>query len=445
MGWLKRAAKFSLLTLGLASAYTIFHTSPALTPVGLLPWGKVLTVPDTSKPDGSARRDRPPLLQTQDRSTSPQSKAAAAWAVVERPTPLRHRMQAFNAHSTIEATAEETWEQALDLAGEAVRLGKRPNLTLDHLERIHALWQQAMVTLQSIPSESKRYADAQRKLHDYEPNLAEIRYRFDTVRSHFLLDVVNRAGVASSRVRITVCQVSTQACRRLNGKVPPASPASLIKVPIAITALQKVADEGLILDAPLSVKPGNYTEDGSDIQAGATYSLRRVLERMIIHSSNIATNEIIDFMGGFDPINQILRDRGYTQTVVGNKLVGDRTIPWPAVGKRRTNILTTDELTAMMVQVYRAERPSDLVLMNFLLKQRDRELGYAALANLNPEVIWAGEKTGQNSRVLGTTVATKIRDEHYIITVTLDHSHNAIALRQIIREIAAHILAVGHL
>lgn len=166
--------------------------------------------------------------------------------------------------------------------------------------------------------------------------------------------------------------------------------------------------------------------------------MRRVLRRMINDSSNIATNQMVDF-AGLDHINTVLSDRGYTATYVGHKLVGESTFP-ENFGTKGTNRTTADEITEMMVQIYNFENEGDDVLLDSLVEQWDWKLGYAGLKAAEGDVFWIGEKTGQNSKVLGTTVAAKIEDQRYVITVTLDRSAHEAAIRRIVKEIAEHIV-----
>ena len=58
---------------------------------------------------------------------------------------------------------------------------------------------------------------------------------------------------------------------------------------------------------------------------------------------------------------------------------------------------------------------------------------------------WLGEKTGQTSEVLGTTLAMNLFGETYIITVIDDGYYSEPTIRQVVSEIAEYILRNGHL
>lgn len=239
---------------------------------------------------------------------------------------------------------------------------------------------------------------------------------------------------------LTVCTLQRD-CVDLRGNQPPASPASLIKVPVAIALLHKTGEEKISLEQKVLVVGGNFTEDASSIQARKSYSLKDLMGQMIDHSSNIATNQLIDYLGS-DYINKYLESQGYKFTKVNFKLMGDRIMPWrPGTGRNR---LTSNELTEMMVQVYNYEHPSSQVLIDALNRQYDRVIGYAGLQGL-PKTQWLGEKTGQNSRVIGTTVAAQINGEKYIITAIDNNTANVSQISKSIHKIAEYIVENGQL
>jgi beta-lactamase class A len=154
---------------------------------------------------------------------------------------------------------------------------------------------------------------------------------------------------------------------------------------------------------------------------------------MIDRSSNTATNQLIDYLG-WDYINQFLDTRGYEVTRVKFKLMGEKIMPTnPGFGRNR---VTANELTEMMVQIYNGETPGAKQLIEILNGQYDRALGFAALQGT--KVQWLGEKTGQNSLVLGTTLAMSIDGEAYVMTV-IDTRSGDLQMRQSISKIADYI------
>jgi beta-lactamase class A len=258
-------------------------------------------------------------------------------------------------------------------------------------------------------------------------------------------------------------QVDPNFCRHHQGEQLMASPASLIKVPVAVALADRAHRKpSMTLDQKILIDAGNFTENaaGSVIEVGQAYSLRKVMSRMIIDSDNIATNQLIDYLG-YDQIERSLKQLGYSQTLVGHKLAGDQVIPTDfGPGNNQSS---THEITTMMAQFYSVDTPANRDITTALRDQSDRELGYEALtdipspvssaASASPstnqpaalKIQWLGEKTGQNAEVLASTLAMSVGQNYYVLTVALDNNGNADGLRQIIRGIADHLSKAGPL
>jgi beta-lactamase class A len=59
---------------------------------------------------------------------------------------------------------------------------------------------------------------------------------------------------------------------------------------------------------------------------------------------------------------------------------------------------------------------------------------------MGPDIEWLGEKTGQNNRLIGSTLAMRIGSQRYALTVAIDHSGDPQAVRDIIQAVARHLL-----
>ncbi len=338
----------------------------------------------------------------------------------------------------IEQRANDNWDQAIRLATKAQKTEQNSSGSLATQKQIQHLWQQAIRNLNEIPQASLIADQSSQKTKQYQGNLRKITQEIQLAQSSFL-ERISWESNLSRTAMISVCNLHRD-CVHLRGQQQPSSPASLIKVPVAVALLDKVHKENISLDEQVYVDSGNFTEDASSIQARKTYSLKQLMGEMIDHSSNIATNQLIDYVGS-DYINKILKTQGYKETQVKFKLMGNRIMPRrPGSGR---NTLTSQELTEMMVKTYNQEYPGAEALIEALNRQYDRAIGYAALEDLEAE--WIGEKTGQNSRVLGTTLALSIDGERYIITVIDNNTGKIFEIRQAISKIADHLIQNGHL
>ncbi|MEB3213412.1 MAG: serine hydrolase, partial [Leptolyngbyaceae bacterium] len=347
----------------------------------------------------------------------------------------QHILQTVHARIHIEETAEAHWNQAIRLSEQAIQVRLRRPRRVVQLEHSQQLWQAAITQLQRVPSDSSLNLAATRKMADFQQQLVEDVDRYDRVRSHFLVSIAARTGLDLEQVHITVCTVDLLDCHRFNGDRPPVSAASLIKLPIAVALMQKLTDDDIDPDTLLYIHPDNATEDPSELFAGRSFPLEEVMGRMIDQSSNIATNQLIDYLG-FDYINAVLEEQEFEGIVVRSKLMGDRIRP-QRMGRGR-NQITTDAMTQMMGEIYQRSVPGHELLISALLTQTDTRMAQAALDG--DEFTWLGEKTGWNSLVLGSTTAALIGDELYVMTVATDRNTNTQIVQEIIRAIATHIL-----
>lgn len=398
--------------------------------------------------------------------------------------------------------ALKNYQYAVKLAEKAVTAFRSasdadsPTLKLDLTLRERALWRSALKQLAAIPKSSVLYKRATDKQVQYEQLLTNAERKLTKANKGFLADIIQSANVDAANVHVTLCQMEEQTgsdspappsslplllkngkldsdrCRQHQGDQLMASAASLIKLPIALALVHQSTNSAkagtLDLSQKILIDPSNFTENaaGAVIEIGEKYTLRQVMSHMISESDNIATNQLIDHLG-YDNINQALTQLGYQQTVVGHKLVGDQAMP--ANFGSGNNQTSTNDITAMMSQVYESTTLGDQDIVKALGNQSDRELGYDALmtdrvkadstaastANLatystadspaRSEIKWLGEKTAQNAQVLATTLVMKVGQEDYVLTVALDNNGDAYTMRQIMYDIADHLAKVGPL
>ena len=378
---------------------------------------------------------------------------------------------------SVELSPKQQYQQAQKLANQAVKAfqsaSKKAQSSLAHTRRERDLWQAALTSLASIPPDSALHSAAIAKQTQYQQLLATAESKIAKADSAFLTQIVEESGVRPDKVHVTLCQIdnpianvhigpvkllnpthssitaqtqvksqiNSQQCRHHQGDELLASPASLIKLPIAIALLQKVQTEGIDLSQKIQLDPGNFTEnaEGATLQVGKSYSLDEIMAHMIDRSDNIATNQLIDYIGR-DRLAPLLEEMGYVDTYAGHKLAGDRMMPTD-MGDR-ANQTTTNDLTAMLVRTYSLQAPGEQSLPQALQAQTDKELAYQALQDIDDQasaVQWLGEKTGQNAQLIGSALAMQIGTERYALTVAIDHSGDVQAVKAIVSGIANHL------
>jgi beta-lactamase class A len=256
--------------------------------------------------------------------------------------------------------------------------------------------------------------------------------------SAILKNIAETSGL-SDQAKISVCSLQDK-CWHLYGNQPPTRVASLMKLPIAIALIHKAEKEKVNLKTKILLDRKNFTEDNSNLSVDQQYSLEDLLSEMIINSSNIAPNQLIDYLGRYY-INETLAEQGFQVTRVNSKFTGANITP-PDAGLV-TNMANSDELTAMMVKVYQKQLPGYDLLIKILAQQHDQDFGFTALQGTKAK--WLGEKTGQNSQVLGTTLAMEIKNNIYVTTVIDDGEYNQQSIRNAISQIADHLANRGEL
>lgn len=418
---------------GLAVAIAVGALRPTLTTM----WQQQPPTADATADEAAATAGGVPALEAPAAPTDLAEYFTTAEA--ERLTRQRIAMEAI-AHANLQRSKE------LAVQGIAVRDAGREDgeETLEELLQQEYLWEASLRQLDQIPEDSILAETADARRQDYLAILAPVKEDIDDLQSAFLKDIAEKTGRPHA-IRITICHMSGE-CRDYKGDEPPASPASLIKLPVAIVLMKKVIDQNIDLAEPMYVDPHNWTENatGAKIFVDREYPIREVMVRMIKESNNIATNQLLDYLG-WEYMDEALQEMGYEKTKIRAKLIGDRTAPTRnrAVG---SNEMTTNEVTEMMRQVYTFTAPGADEILDAMVGQYDWDFGYTAINQLrNKQVAWIGEKTGQNSNVIGSSTAVKIGNERYVLTVTIDNSANQRMLRSVIKDTIQHILDEGHL
>ncbi len=374
--------------------------------------------------------------------------------------------------SALDSQSAEQLKQAQKLANQAVKAFRsarlEPKSSLTYTRRERDLWRAALQSLASVPQDSALHHQVAAKQRQYQQLLATAERKVAEADSAFLTQIIEDAGVQPDDAYITLCQIdnplanahsgpvkllnpahhsvtaktqvksqiNSQQCRHHQGDELLASAASLIKLPIAIALIQKAAAQGIDLNQKIKIAPGNFTEnaEGATLEVGNAYSLREIATQMIAHSDNIATNQLIDYVGR-DRLASMLEEMGYVDTYAGHKLVGD--LAMPEDPGDRGNQTTTNDLTAMLVNTYSLQAPGEQTLLHALQAQSDRELGYQALQGSG--VQWLGEKTGQNDYVIGSALAMQVGQERYALTVAIDYSGDVQGVQEIVSGIANYL------
>lgn len=441
MRWIKYPLAIAAATAGITLGLAAIHPMLAMAPLLNQSHPLLRELDQASSLDSLEQlRDR---MQS-DLRTLPQTAYTQDMRRLDPYYTLAQLTQRVTQRIQGEHQAETAFQRAQELAVQAQTTRQKGNGSLQALQQEEFLWQAAIQQLQTIPQDSLQAPLAQAKIEQYGRIVEPISRKVDQAQSAFLADIAEDTGRPEA-IRISLCHLAGE-CRNYQGNVPPASPASLIKLPVAVALMHKVTTEHIDLKKKIYIDPHNFTEnaDGAKIFVDHKYPLEEVMVRMIKESNNIATNQLVDYLG-WDYINDTLAEMGFPKTQVSTKLVGESTYPTQNMGSA-PNTTTANELTEMMRQVYTFQNPGDEEILDALVGQYDWDFGYTALKQLDRKrVTWIGEKTGQNSKVIGSCVGVKVDNERYVLTVTIDYSANQVMLRQVIKDVVQHLLDNGHL
>lgn len=159
----------------------------------------------------------------------------------------------------------------------------------------------------------------------------------------------------------------------------PMRSASMIKVFIMAAVMDK-AKRGEIDLAEIITLRSSDKVGGAGILAGyasgTELTLRQVMELMITHSDNTATNIVIDRVG-MSAINDYIQREGYGDTVLRRKMMD-----FDAIAAGRENFSSVRDLGAFFLRLYNYEcvgEAHDKIMLDFLVKQTDTDCLPAAL------------------------------------------------------------------
>lgn len=166
----------------------------------------------------------------------------------------------------------------------------------------------------------------------------------------------------------------------------PFETASAIKTLIMATALRRVAEGADTLAAPVVFGPEHFVLGSGilrELTPGLVLSLRDVLVLMIVASDNIATNMVIDRVGGVEAVNAEARRQGMAATRLLARLDFES-----GANARGFGVSTPRELGELYERLYRGQcvdAETDRQMVDILLRQQSdtaitRDLPYALLA-----------------------------------------------------------------
>lgn len=177
--------------------------------------------------------------------------------------------------------------------------------------------------------------------------------------------------------------------------------ASVIKVPVLVTLYRKVDAGELSLATRLRSPEERVIGSGvlNKLDTGVELSLRDAAVLMIIISDNVATNMVVDAVGGPDAVTATLRELGLPRSTMFLRL-GDGS---RGLDGRKHYVMSPNESVSLLAMIFRGQAASSescADMLRILRRQQHREklardLPWNELNTLpDPKTEWVAGKGG---------------------------------------------------
>ena len=157
--------------------------------------------------------------------------------------------------------------------------------------------------------------------------------------------------------------------------------SSLMHLLILVTYYQQVKNGDLTPDQTYSVNSADIVEGVGRLQhqpVGTVYTLNELAELMLIDEDAMATNVLIDYLGGVEKVNDTLQMLGLTQTSVNRKLLGQQL--WASDGDNGIDIKEYGDLLVRMYHHQLLGSEYDQAMLQLLHRYEDNTMLASAIS-----------------------------------------------------------------
>ena len=232
-------------------------------------------------------------------------------------------------------------------------------------------------------------------------------------------------------------------CRTLSPAPPlvavranePFAAASIIKLPVMVTAYRAYERKTASPDEYVTLLPGDITEGApvlGDAHSGQRWPIGVLINAMIKYSDNIASNALISHFG-FTAINETIRSAGMTGTLLARHFAGE--VP---PGRRNLNVTTPHDIGLLLYEIERgahegiptvASPASCRAMVQTMLGQAYREMIPAGVKRHVP----IANKTGEldNVRSDAAIVDPFSEDPYVLVLLTRNLEYPGLAYDEV--------------
>ena len=196
--------------------------------------------------------------------------------------------------------------------------------------------------------------------------------------------------------------------------------ASIIKLPIMLTAFRAYENKTASPEEYVTLLPGDITEGApvlGDAHSGQRWPIGVLVNAMIKYSDNIASNALISHFG-FTAINATIRSAGMTGTLLARHFAGE--VP---PGRRNLNVTTPHDIGLLLYEIERgahegiptvASPASCRAMVQTMLGQAYREMIPAGVKRHVP----IANKTGELDNVRSdAAIVDPLSEAPYILVI----------------------------
>ena len=207
--------------------------------------------------------------------------------------------------------------------------------------------------------------------------------------------------------------------------------ASVIKLFVAGTVYQQVAAGSLQLTEPFTVRPADVV-GGTGIlqrQVGSTHTLDEMVEIMLLHSDNTASNMLIDRLGGFTPVNRFCDGLALSTTRLNRKLLDTA-----AQERGIENLSTARDVATYLIRLSQGQVVNRTYSQRILsiLERRGQTDRVWQLRDLPPDV-GAAHITGTLTGIRNDTARVAAGSGSYILVIFVQNRDEAASESSIAR------------
>jgi beta-lactamase class A len=214
--------------------------------------------------------------------------------------------------------------------------------------------------------------------------------------------------------------------------------ASLIKIPIMVACFKATQDGLLNLDEKYLLNRQDKT-GGSGLlrkmRSGRVFTLEQLIDYMVTHSDNTATNVLIGRLG-FDYINNVFKQLGLEKTVLNRKM-----IDFYARDQGLENYTTAAEISNLLEKIYDHKCLNAEVSERCLEVLKRQKINDRLPRYLPPEVLVA-HKTGLEREVCHDAGIVFSPSGDYVITVLVRTWAGPNAAKNLIARLSSYFYQV---